>query len=44
MDYDDGAGFSQKNATGFDTQTFHVPGVYSVMVDANDFNDTLLVG
>ncbi|PVD37765.1 hypothetical protein C0Q70_00366 [Pomacea canaliculata] len=42
MDYDDGAGFSQKNATGFDTQTFHVPGVYSVMVDANDFNDTLL--
>ena len=43
MDYDDGAGLSWKNATGMQTRTFHVPGTYSVRVEANDFNDTLAV-
>lgn len=43
MDYDDGAGLSEKNATGFNTRQYYVPGTYSVIVEANDLNDTLTV-
>ena len=43
MDYDDGAGLTEKNATDFLTYKYNEPGEYSVMVQANDLNDTLVV-
>ncbi|XP_076459182.1 polycystin-1-like [Babylonia areolata] len=41
MDYDDGGGLSDKNATDFDSHSYNLPGTYTVRIQANDFNDTL---
>ena len=43
MDYDDGAGLSEKNATDFEVRSYPLPGTYQVRVEANDLNDTLAV-
>nr|KAG5689247.1 hypothetical protein BaRGS_006367 [Batillaria attramentaria] len=38
MDYDDGAGMTVKNATDLTTRSFHLPGMYAVRVQADDFH------
>ena len=43
MDYDDGAGLTQKFTSDFQSRAFHVPGTYRVRVLVNDLNDTLVV-
>lgn len=43
MDYDDGAGKTDKNATGLWQRNYHVPGHYKVSLFGNDNRDSLVV-
>lgn len=43
MDYDDGAGKTDQNATGLWNREYHVPGHYKVSVYGNDQMESLMV-
>jgi hypothetical protein len=43
MDYDYGAGKTDKNATGLWQRNYHVPGHYKVSLFGNDNMDSLVV-
>lgn len=43
IDYDDGAGRTEKNATDMENRVYHLPGEYGITLFANDAGNTATV-